>query len=204
MIILALDTSLGPCSVALWKDNAVIAELREETSGQQSRKLIVMTEEVLAQASVSYNDCDAIACTVGPGGFTGIRTALTVARTFAQVIGKPLIGLTTLEVLAWRSGIKGDVLAIIDAYRGQWYAQRFRMNGLPTPLSDPLLVDEKSLKALGHGAKTVHGVPYAADIAALANAKWASGERQFPTSPLYIREPDAKLPTNPNGVVMGV
>jgi tRNA A37 threonylcarbamoyladenosine modification protein TsaB len=63
-----------------------------------------------------------------------------------------------------------------------------------TPLSDALLVDEKGKKALAHGAKIVETAPRAADVAALAHDKWMRGEREWSASPLYIREPDAKLP----------
>jgi len=196
MIILAIDTSLGPCSVALMRTGTVIAELATTEPGQQSRALVPMIESLLTQAGLHYNDCDAVACTIGPGGFTGIRTGLATARTIAMATEKPLIGLSTLEVIAFTSGIKGDVLAVIDAYRDEWYVQRFRMHEGLQPLSDPLLADEKGVKALGHAAKTVQTPVLARDVAALAFSKWSAGEREFPKTPLYIREPDAKLPAN--------
>ena len=194
--ILAIDTSLGPCSVALWQNGAVTQLLHEEKSGQQSKKLILMIEEVLAKGKVTYADCDAIACTVGPGGFTGIRVGLTTARTLTLATGKPLIGLTTLEVIAYGAKLRGDIVSVIDAYRGQYYVQRFRMIEQLTPISAPMLIEEKTLPALAHGAKTVQETPKAEHVAELAYTKWQNGERKFRSSPLYIREPDAKLPTS--------
>ncbi len=193
-VILAIDTSLGPCSVALIRAGAIIAETEESSPGKQSRMLVPMIEQTLEKAGLTYKDCDAIACTVGPGGFTGIRVGLATARAIALAANKPFIGLTTLEVIAWSTQIQGDVLAVINAYRGQCYVQRFRMNGPLVPQSDPLLVDEKSVSALGHGAKVVQSPLHARDVAMLAAEKWSLGERSFPTAPLYIREPDAKLP----------
>ena len=194
LTLLAVDSALGPCSAAILKDGKIIAEIEETASGKQSRMLVPMIESALAKAGLAYKNLDAVACTIGPGGFTGIRVALATARAIALATGKPLIGLTTLEVIAWGSGIKGDVLAVIDAYRGQFYTQRFRMNGSILPQSDALLVEERTIKSLGHGAKTVQSNPMARDAATLAAHKWRSGERDFPVNPLYIREPDAKLP----------
>ncbi len=193
-VILAIDTSLGGCSVALLKDGKIIASLREENGGQQTKRLVPMIEEALKNGGAAYKDCDAVACTIGPGGFTGIRVGLTAARAIKLATGKPLIGLTTLETIAYGSGMEGDILAVIDAYRGQYYVQRFRMTDMLSPLSGPMLVDEAMLPALRHGAKMAQNLPDAEDVAKLAYARWSAGEREFPHAPLYIREPDAKLP----------
>lgn len=195
-VILAIDTSLGPCSVAVLHGGTIVAHAVEPTSGKQSRVLVPMIESVLTEAKLTYKECDAVACSIGPGGFTGIRTGLAAARGIVLAMGKPLIGLSTLETIAWGAQIQGDILAVIDAYRGQFYAQRFRSNGSLVHQSDALLVEEASLKALGHGAKIVQTLPDARHVAMLAAAKWAAGERVFPAQPFYLREPDAKLPAS--------
>jgi tRNA threonylcarbamoyladenosine biosynthesis protein TsaB len=194
-VILAIDTSLGPCSAAILRGGEIVTEISEPSPGRQSRVLVPMIEDALKQAGLGYKDITAVACTIGPGGFTGIRTGLATARAIVLAAEKPLIGLSTLEVIAFASAVKGDALAVIDAHRGQLYAQRFRLNGSLIPQSDPLLVDAGKIKALGHGATTVQTIPLARDVALLAAAKWNAGERSFPAEPLYIREPDAKLPS---------
>lgn len=194
MHILAIDTSLGHCSVALARDNQVIASQQDSVSGQQSKVLLPMIGKLLEQQGTAYRDLTAIACTIGPGGFTGIRVGLTSARTLSLVTGKPFIGVTTLEVIAFTSGIRGDVLSVIDAYRGQYYVQRFRTTENMLAVSEPMLVDAKLVTSLAHGAKKVEALPDAKGVAALAYAKWQQGTREFPHAPLYIREPDAKLP----------
>ncbi len=192
-IILAIDTALGGCSVAISRGEEIICELVEEKGGQQSRMLVLMIEDALAKAGLEYGDCDYFASTIGPGGFTGIRVGLTAAKTLSLVTGKQLIGVSTLETIAYGSGLQGDILATIDAYRGQYYAQRFRFADKLIPQSDALLVEQKMLAALGHGAKIIEGVPYARDVAMLAYSKLLAGEKDFPTDALYIREPDAKV-----------
>jgi len=193
-VILAIDTSLGACSAALLGQGKILTQAEEPKPGNQSRLLVPMIESVLAKAGLAYKDLTAVACTIGPGGFTGIRVGLATARAIALGINQPLIGLSTLETIAFASTAQGDLLAVIDAHRGQYYAQRFRRNGVLVPQSDPLLVDAKTLPALAHGAKTVQEQPNAVSAARLAAEKWAGGERNFPATPLYIREPDAKLP----------
>lgn len=200
--ILAIDTSLGGCSIALWQEDTVASVMRETESGLQSRRLLPMIEELLAKHGVNYSDCDAIACTIGPGGFTGIRVGLAAARALTFAMRKPLIGLTTLEVIAYGSRLRGDILSAINASRGQYYVQRFRIMDTLQPISEAMLVDEKLLPALGHGAKIVQEPPTAENVAALAAQKWEQGQREFPIAPLYIREPDAKLPEIPRTTII--
>ena len=193
-VILAMDTSIGNCSVALIAGGVVIGQLEAEETGQQSSVLVPLLEQVLEENGLTYHDCDAIACSIGPGGFTGIRVGLTTARAIALVSGKPMIGISTLENTAYNARLEGDILAVINAWRGQYYVQRFRSNGTLIALSAPMLVDEPMLKPLAHGAKMVEKPLHAAGVALLAHSKWERGEREFPVDPLYIRPPDAKLP----------
>lgn len=193
-LILALDTSAGRSSVALWQEG-VLAEAADEVDGQQSRTLVPLVEQVLGKAGKTYEACDLVACAVGPGGFTSVRVGVAAARAIALVSAKPMVGVNSLEVLAFSSEIQGDVVAVIDAHRQQFYAQRFRcLAGVVSELSPPMLVDEAGLRALAHGAKRVQGSWSANDVARLAQRQWATGRRDFPSEPLYIREPDAKLP----------
>ena len=193
-VIVAIETSVGNCSVALLRDGKIANKLTSKESGQQSSLLIPMIEELLENNNISYNDLGAFACTTGPGGFTGIRIGLTTSKALSMVSGIPVIGVSGLEALAFASQIKGDILAIIDAYRGQYYVQRFRVSDRLYAISDAMLVDENMISVLSHGAKKIEGKPEVVDIALLAYQKWQNGERSFDSSPLYIREPDAKLP----------
>lgn len=192
-LLLAVDTSSGRSSVAIWQGRE-LAFGADDEPGQQSRTLVPLIESVLAQAGKAYADCDAIACGIGPGGFTSVRVGVSAARAIALVSGKPMLGVNSLEVIAFASTFDGDVVAIIDAHRQQFYAQRFRVNGTITKVTEPLLVEEAGIRAVAHGAKRAQQAFDARDVAALAHTQWMAGRRDFPTEPLYIREPDAKLP----------
>lgn len=191
--ILAVDTSAGRSSVVVWKDG-VIAQGQDETTGQQSRLLVPLIESVLKQAGTTYEACTAFACALGPGGFTSVRVGVASMRAAALAAGKPLMGINALEAIAFSAGVEGDVAVAIDAHRGQFYAQRFRINGVPEVVSPEMLAEESGVKALAHGAKLVTTACNAEAVAKLADAWWRSGRREFPVDPLYIREPDAKLP----------
>ena len=99
MRLLALDTATAACSVALWRDGAVLARRFEAMLRGQSEALMPMVGAVLAEAGCGFKDLDAIAVTVGPGAFTGLRIGLAAARGMALAAELPLIGVTTLEAV---------------------------------------------------------------------------------------------------------
>ena len=129
MRLLALDTATAACSVALWRDGAVLARRFEAMVRGQSEALMPMVGTVLAEAGCGFNDLDAIAVTVGPGAFTGLRIGLAAARGMALAAELPLIGVTTLEAVV--HGVPpsriGDasLLAALDSKRDDIYVQPF-------------------------------------------------------------------------------
>ncbi len=129
MRILALDTSTAACSVAVVAGNDVIAHRFMAMARGQSEALVPMIEEVLVTAGLDVCDMDMLAVTVGPGAFTGVRIGLATARALALASGLPLVGLSTLEVLAGAvdAELRKDawVLGAIDTKRGDFYAQFF-------------------------------------------------------------------------------
>lgn len=141
MKILAFDTALDACSVALWADGEIIAHSFQERRRGHAETLMVMVEDVRRSALLEYSDLDRLAVTVGPGGFTGLRIGLAAARGMALATGLPLFGVTTLEAVAasaaasFRAGESGEeggkhgsltVTVILDARRGEVYGQTFK------------------------------------------------------------------------------
>lgn len=98
--ILALEAAGAACSAAVWSDGAVAARCFEAMSRGQSERLVPMAEEVMRQAALDYGQLDAVAVTLGPGGFTGVRIGLATARAFALALSKPVIGISSFEAVA--------------------------------------------------------------------------------------------------------
>src|SRR3569832_1939804 len=98
MLILAFDTSIAACSVALIRDAAILAATREVMDRGQAEALMPMIERVMESARASYRDLDRIAVTTGPGSFTGVRVGLAAARGLGLASEKPIVGVLTTEV----------------------------------------------------------------------------------------------------------
>ncbi|MDD9990408.1 MAG: tRNA (adenosine(37)-N6)-threonylcarbamoyltransferase complex dimerization subunit type 1 TsaB [Rhodospirillales bacterium] len=128
LTLLGFDTATVACSAALWAGGEVRACRRVETGGRHAEALVPMLREVAAEGNTTLAAVDRFAVTVGPGSFTGIRIGLATARGLALALDRPLIGLSTLEVIA--AGVPeaerdGPILAALDAGRGRLYAQLF-------------------------------------------------------------------------------
>jgi len=201
-VILAFDTATGPASVAIWKEGGVAAYLENLEMSLQSARLMPMVEQALVAAGVWYKDLSAVACTIGPGSFTGIRVGLATARGIALAAKIKGIGFTTLEVLAFSVHADNQpVLALLSAGKGEYYYQGFAAGVHPKPLFSPrlgTLDDTKSAMVqpfitVGNaslpGVKTVPPTFPRADALAGLAAKWP--EPAAALNPFYIRPPDA-------------
>ncbi len=193
MIILALDTCCGRCSVAIFKDSQCIKFMIEETPHKQAELAITMIEQALAECSLDYKDLDYLTCTVGPGSFTGIRIGIAAIQGINQVIKKTTIGVSTLEAMSYLSSAK-EVMTCLDAGRSQFYCQKFQNN---QPISEIKLISkDEALSFSGGfdiiGALTAKELPDA-KLLGIAAFKRLSTENLSLNSlkPLYIRESDA-------------
>lgn len=101
MLVLAFDTCLDKMYVTLVRDGVTLKTVAAPYEGMQTRspRLLETIKDVLLENGLTFADLDLIATSVGPGGFTAIRTCMTVARVMAQELGKKLIGVTSFEVL---------------------------------------------------------------------------------------------------------
>ena len=100
-MILCLETSTAVCSVALVKDGKVIA-LRESLDGQNhAEKITIFIDEVMKEANVAYRDLDAVATSMGPGSYTGLRIGVSTAKGLCYAMEKPLIAVDTLAAMAY-------------------------------------------------------------------------------------------------------
>jgi len=98
--LLIIDTALEEAIVALSKDGKIVAELTNKETHSHASFIQVAIANVLAEQHMAISELDAIAVTLGPGSYTGLRVGLATAKGIAYSLQKPLIGLSTLSALA--------------------------------------------------------------------------------------------------------
>ena len=111
MPILAMDTATMVSSVAVADDKRLLAELIVENKLTHSETLLPNVEQVLKLAGVKREDLAAIAVSMGPGSFTGLRIGLAAAKAIAYGLNIPLVGIPTIEGLAWHYPVPGVTVA---------------------------------------------------------------------------------------------
>ena len=104
MRLLALDTATEHCSAALWLKGQVSA-LEELRSRGHGERILPMIEQLLTESGISLRQLDAIAVGRGPGAFTGVRLAVSVAQGLAYAAGLPLIPVSNLQALAYQAAM---------------------------------------------------------------------------------------------------
>lgn len=188
--ILAIDAALGPCSVAVTRGREVLAFAREDRPQQQAKQLVLLIESTLREAGLAYAQLSLIVSTVGPGTFTGLRIGLAAARGIGFATGIPVQGAGTLACAALAAGGEDPVLALLNAGKGEVYAQAFTLSPF-APLKEAALTLAEAATAAHPGLRVADALPDARHAAFLAHT--APG-LLLPPEPLYIRPPDAKLP----------
>ncbi|MFA1740485.1 tRNA (adenosine(37)-N6)-threonylcarbamoyltransferase complex dimerization subunit type 1 TsaB [Lysinibacillus fusiformis] len=122
MIWLGIETANTPLSIAVVKDGKVVAEMVQNIKLTHSAGAMPAIEEILARIDVKPNDLDAIAVSEGPGSYTGVRIGVTLAKTLAWTLQKPLVGVSSLKILAANAALyNGLICPIFDARRGNVY-----------------------------------------------------------------------------------
>jgi tRNA threonylcarbamoyladenosine biosynthesis protein TsaB len=150
MLTLALDTSGDICSVAV--ADAAKGLLLSEYSFAHNRRLTErlpgIVDFVLKDAGVTLETIDAFAVGLGPGSFTGVRVGVTMAKVWAEVLGKPLYGMSSLEAMAEMFGCWADrvVVAFVPSRSGEVIAEAFDQGG---SISGPMVVETSRLEEWG-------------------------------------------------------
>ena len=221
MNVLAFDTCLGAVSAAVrWQSAAGDWLLREDyepcTTGHAER-LFPMIAEIMEGAGLEFSAIDRIAVTPGPGTFTGVRAGVSAARAFALATGRPVVGMTSLAVMARRAKLllgaqqAGRPLAVaVDAGRGMVYLQAFDA-GANQAGDAALFTHEEAAAAIGRRPVLVVGLggcqlllppsatngpkrdcPTCSRTRACLPSPLPSLSPIATVTPLYLRQPDAK------------
>jgi tRNA threonylcarbamoyladenosine biosynthesis protein TsaB len=204
VLILAVDTALDACQAALVRDGEALVVRSEPMVRGHQERLAPMVAECLACAGLRAAAIERIAVTTGPGSFTGLRVGLSFARGLALAIGRPVLGVGSLEALAASAGA-GDrevVLAAIDARRGQLYLQPFRGGealGPPAALAAEAAAGPADVLTGSGAAQLSDRFPGARletrtvpDPLAVARLARFADPVERPARPLYVRAPDAR------------
>ncbi|MBI5865389.1 MAG: tRNA (adenosine(37)-N6)-threonylcarbamoyltransferase complex dimerization subunit type 1 TsaB [Planctomycetes bacterium] len=154
--LLALETSGSAGSVALARRGQLLAEQRLPGERRNAAELLPCIAEMLAKERLHVRDLTFVAFSAGPGSFTGVRVAATVARMLSSVAGLKVIRTPTLHVLAQGASLAPNsanrILAMLDAKRSRVYAAAFEQSG--TGLCEVLAAGEYDWDALCQAVST--------------------------------------------------
>lgn len=197
-LILAFDTAAAHCAAVLFQGDTVLSTAIEPMSKGQAEQLFPILDRVLAEAGQDWPDLTAIAVGIGPGNFTGIRISVAAARGLALSLKIPAIGISRLEAIAY--GTKAKQVSVVDARQNRMYHQRFDA-GLPqtdvalseiadVPTDQPFVSDAPiDLPRLTQ----ITPERLLQNMAILASQRLGSAQPR--PAPLYVRAPDAALPS---------
>lgn len=222
--ILNIETSTSVCSVALGSDGQIVDHYENYDGLNHATLLSKYIKDVLETAARKEMSIDAIAVSIGPGSYTGLRIGLSQAKGLSFGLGLPLIGVNTLQLLTvsamFQEFFDDDILfaPMIDARRMEVYTAVY--NNALTPLLEPqpMILDENSFEELlsnhrlvimGNGsekaskvinnrnARFIQGVkPVAVDMLALSEKAYR--ENTFIdvaySTPLYLKDFQATVP----------
>lgn len=162
MKILAIDTSTAVAAVALMDDEKLLGEYTINNKKTHSQKLMVLIKEMLDNLEVKPSDIDVFAASIGPGSFTGLRIGVTTAKAMAYATAKPVIGVPTLDALAYNVVTSSFIICpILDARNNQVFTALYEVKDkmperiteyLGIPVSELVqMIKEKNKKVIFTG-----------------------------------------------------
>ncbi|GBE12850.1 tRNA threonylcarbamoyladenosine biosynthesis protein TsaB [bacterium BMS3Bbin14] len=226
VLILALETATGCGGVSLtlggMHGGRLLAECTCQPEVSHSRRLLGSVQWIMAAAGVSWNDLDGIGVSLGPGSFTGLRIGMAAAKSIAMAAGKPLVGVPTLDALAFTCTGSDRLLGcLLDARKQEVYAGFYRIgaDGNPRSLGVPMAISPADLagritepvllagpgaavyRELFAGFDSVRILPApfsalrAATVGFIAGDMLGQGRTMDPATaaPLYVRASEAEL-----------
>ncbi|AGA68689.1 universal bacterial protein YeaZ [Desulfitobacterium dichloroeliminans LMG P-21439] len=126
MKYLTIDTTTKVTALALAEDGHLVAEGFLHSTKNHSERLIPVLDQVLKASTWKLQDLDFIGVVRGPGSFTGIRIGIATAQGLAQVLKVPLVGVLSLDSLAWAGHSRKEaIIPILDARKNEWYTAQY-------------------------------------------------------------------------------
>jgi tRNA threonylcarbamoyladenosine biosynthesis protein TsaB len=150
--LLAIETSSNVCSVAVWRNGKVLSVKESSEKNAHSKTLTLMIQELLAKYEISKKNIDAIAVSMGPGSYTGLRIGVSVAKGLCYGWEKPLIAVDTIKALAAEYILKQEkknfeqekilLCPMFDARRMEVYTALYKTDLTEVLPVQALVVDE--------------------------------------------------------------
>jgi tRNA threonylcarbamoyladenosine biosynthesis protein TsaB len=225
--LLAVDTATQSCGVAIIADGRIQSEVILSHGGTHTKQILSAIDAAISLEGGSLAQIDAFSVTRGPGSFTGLRIGISTVKGLAVATGKPIIGISSLDVLAHQAG--GDaacVCPMIDARRSEiyWSIYLRKGDGLVALSDEQVGPIDKLARQIENGCVLIgSAVPqYAVPLSELVTQRiqWASGIdhtirpailarlawRRFQKgdvddtacfAPVYLRKSDAELASTP-------
>jgi tRNA threonylcarbamoyladenosine biosynthesis protein TsaB len=204
-LLLALDTSTSTAGVAVYDGQRVLSETTWLAGREHSTRLLAEAGAALGRIRREPSHLTGLVVARGPGSFTGVRVALSVAKGMASGLNLPVWGVNSLEVLARAAGLTDlPVLAVLEAGRGRYAIGLYRggspvgeartasLNDLVAALVEPTLVIGE-LDAAARARLAEHGVARLAEAAAclrragyLAELGWLAAQAGDPGDPRAV------------------
>ena len=208
-IILAFETSTKICSVAIIKGEDCISLKEQEIPRKHVELLPSFVKTAINESGQEIEKFDAVAVSIGPGSFTGLRIGLGFAKGFSFALGLPIIAVPTMEVMAYSLAKFNPTLGLMHSHGERIFIQRFSwMDKLPIPIAKPDVVDLKDLldnidgneiifqcqcpESISKNLDIIKSVPSAKWIGLFGNRKYNKLVVDLP----YDLEPDYIAPFN--------
>lgn len=205
MKILALDTSVG-VSVAVLDGEQVLAQFTDAAHGIQGEQTSAQIKLLLNQCGLSVHDITKVVVGVGPGPFTGLRVGIATAQAFALARGISVVGLSSLDAIAYEFG--KPCIVVTDARRKELYWAKYdpkRILGPSVSTPQQLAKEQAASIFVGPAAnlypEIINGQVMPLNAAALGKLFAAGNAEVLPVTPLYLRKPDAQEPTSRKSVL---
>lgn len=218
MLVLGIETSTMTGSVALLDEDKLISEYILSMKATHSVRLMPAIDMLLRNADISRFEVNCVAVSIGPGSFTGLRIGLATAKGLAMGLNVPLVGVPTLDAIAWNIPYSAyQICTILDARKKEVYTALFQYKGdkllrlTPYQVMPPLMavenIRDKTI-LVGDGAEAykelfanvlgelaifvpnIQNIPRASVVAQIGLQKALEGETLSieRSEPIYIRD----------------
>lgn len=186
--LLAIDTSGARLQLGLLGNGEVLTAVEARERGH-AEILFHRIAALLADAGTAYTDLRRIAVITGPGSFSGLRIGLSAARGLGLALSIPVVGVPRLLALSLEAEGDGPVGVMVDARRGEVYAERFEVPGRAG--DGTRVLDAETARDAFADCNALIETPFA-DIGKAARLATTLDPARFPPVPAYVREADAK------------